>query len=122
MPQSTISIRGSTQPKTWHRDVRYRCILLQLSAGVSYCIAAESPGSERRQTANLKRALRAYETASDWTHATDLTPQMKHDVGTKAAHLKQLLRRDRMIGALLALETWRANLNLLPHGDNEGND
>lgn len=93
MGRPTITIRGSTQPKTWHRDVRYRCILLQLGAGITYCAAAEIAVNQYIHSANIEYAMRAYSTAADWTRDTKLTARMRGRVQERAAELQKLLNR-----------------------------
>lgn len=93
MAEPTITSHGSTQPKTWRRDVRYRCILLQLNAGVTFCAAADVSAFKSQRSLNIERAARVYWTAMNWAGATELTLSMKDRVKTEAAHLKGLLCR-----------------------------
>lgn len=93
MNKSVISAQESTPARISHRDVRYRCILLQLDAGVTYCIAAESARGGSRRSANFEKALHTYETAAAWSQETKLTSAMRKRVQQRAAGLKQLLCR-----------------------------
>ncbi|HTU32571.1 MAG TPA: hypothetical protein VMF66_02075 [Candidatus Acidoferrum sp.] len=95
MRKITTRVREMARRNAVQRDAQYQCILAQLSAGITFCIAAEGSDNETRKWANVKNARRTYTKAVDMAGNTELTVTMRRNVEDKTDHLEKLLSQCR---------------------------
>lgn len=105
-PEAAVFVNASRRAahaEMSYRHVRYQCIVTELMAGISHCIAAATSRDEHRKSNNLEHALSAYRNATGWMHETRLTPTMKRSLRTKVEYLEQLLGRCRTSKVIFTL-------------------
>ncbi len=90
--------------------LQYRLIDTQLTAGISYCRAAETSDDPSRKAFNIEQAERACKSALEFTRRTRLTAAMQDTVERKIEYLRELLSANRRRRVSFKFELLRPQL------------